>query len=299
MVRIANPIYDSVFKRLMENHEVAAGLISCLLKVEVKNLQLRPQEVTDVVLSGKDFEGGRLRVFRLDFSANITLPDGSTKRVLVEIQKAGSNETLARFRSYLANAYRSSEKDGEPLPIVAIYFLGFNANADKPPVMRGRNSLEDVVTASAVPADVDPQKDAFFNALVHDAIFIQIPGLEKLTGDSEVELALRLFNQSFIQGNRHFLSIAAEDIDAGPAWVRQAFRILQSVASDTVTQTHMDVEDEVTRMQEAAELKLQDALRVAREQAKQLHEERRLREEADATSEAMRREMEEMRQRLK
>jgi hypothetical protein len=48
MVTNANPIYDTVFKQLMENEVVARGLLSSLLDLEITDIQLRPQEVTDV-----------------------------------------------------------------------------------------------------------------------------------------------------------------------------------------------------------------------------------------------------------
>ena len=45
-LKIANPIYDSVFKHLMENQEIARGLLSRLMGVEVISLEPRPQEMT-------------------------------------------------------------------------------------------------------------------------------------------------------------------------------------------------------------------------------------------------------------
>ena len=43
---IANPIYDVVFKRLMENDRVAKFFISTLLGQKVESLELKPQEFT-------------------------------------------------------------------------------------------------------------------------------------------------------------------------------------------------------------------------------------------------------------
>lgn len=44
MTLIANPIYDSVFKYLMEDDRVAKILLSALLKKEIVELQMRRQE---------------------------------------------------------------------------------------------------------------------------------------------------------------------------------------------------------------------------------------------------------------
>ena len=43
---IANPIYDVVFKRLMENERVAKFFISTMLGQKVESVQLKPQEFT-------------------------------------------------------------------------------------------------------------------------------------------------------------------------------------------------------------------------------------------------------------
>lgn len=47
--RIANPIYDSVFKFLMEDNRVALTLLSALLKKKVLKVEVRPHEFTDNV----------------------------------------------------------------------------------------------------------------------------------------------------------------------------------------------------------------------------------------------------------
>ena len=47
MAIIANPIYDSVFKYLMEDNRVAKILLSALLQKEVTEVQMRQTEYTD------------------------------------------------------------------------------------------------------------------------------------------------------------------------------------------------------------------------------------------------------------
>lgn len=47
MVNIANPIYDSVFKYLMEDERIAKTLISALLKKEVVDVDMRRNEYTN------------------------------------------------------------------------------------------------------------------------------------------------------------------------------------------------------------------------------------------------------------
>lgn len=48
MAIIANPIYDSVFKFLLEDNRVARILLSALLKREVRDVQMRRNEYSNL-----------------------------------------------------------------------------------------------------------------------------------------------------------------------------------------------------------------------------------------------------------
>ncbi len=79
---IANPIYDVVFKKMMENERVAKFFISTLLEQTIETVEVKPQEFTYTdELAG-------LSVFRLDFVTTIKTEDGTLLKVLIEIQKA-------------------------------------------------------------------------------------------------------------------------------------------------------------------------------------------------------------------
>jgi rubrerythrin len=293
MVTIANPIYDTVFKHLMENQVVARGLISSLLDLEITEIQLRPQEVTDVhyatPLSLLD-DNLNLRIFRLDFTAVVKLKQGGTRKVIIELQKAGKSEALLRFRGYLGRTYQSREKDdkGRPLPIIAIYLLGFLASPERPALILSRNGLFNGITSEPLPALKDAEDDHFFQALTHDCAYVQIPRIKDLTGDSEVELALRMFNQSYVKENRHFLILAEEHIQSGPPWLRQAFRMLQTAVADEEVQKAMAVEDQLAEI-------LEDLEKQSQQLQKERDEERRLKEEALSKSDEERRLKEEER----
>ena len=57
---IANPIYDIVFKYLMEDERIARTILSALLKMDVVAVEVRPHEYAN---SHRD----TLSVFRIDF----------------------------------------------------------------------------------------------------------------------------------------------------------------------------------------------------------------------------------------
>lgn len=82
MIHIANPIYDSVFKYLMEDERVARTILSALLKKEVVSVEMRRNEYANV--------GRRdISMFRIDFGAKVREADGRVHLVLIECRRRG------------------------------------------------------------------------------------------------------------------------------------------------------------------------------------------------------------------
>ena len=130
-MKIANPIYDVVFKYLMEDNTVAKLLVSSIIGEEIISLDPKPQEHT----REKDKEKNKgeipnLTVYRLDFSAKIKLSDGQYKVIVIEMQKADLPTDIMRFRRYLGEQYVDYEnstinnKEIDAMQIYTIYFLG-------------------------------------------------------------------------------------------------------------------------------------------------------------------------------
>ena len=94
MMTIANPIYDSVFKFLMEDERVARTILSALLKKNILKVEVRPHEYSN---SQRDF----LSMFRIDFAATIREDDGQERIILIEVQKTWLQTETLRFRQYL------------------------------------------------------------------------------------------------------------------------------------------------------------------------------------------------------
>ena len=87
---IANPIYDVVFKRMMENERVAKFFIGTLLGQIIETVEVKPQEFTYTdELAG-------LAVFRLDFIATITTETGEQKK---GIDRDSEGEKSNRFNA--------------------------------------------------------------------------------------------------------------------------------------------------------------------------------------------------------
>lgn len=185
MTIIANPIYDSVFKFLMEDKKVAGILLSALLKKDIIDLEMRRHEYTSM-------EQARISLFRIDFSAKVREKDGSEHLVLIELQKTWLVTETLRFRQYLGTQYLNKEnvieeknehgqKRAYGLPIISIYILGHPLGHLTEPVVYVRRRYLDYDDNSL------PSPDPFIESLTHDSIIVQIPFLA-----GQIETALNV-----------------------------------------------------------------------------------------------------------
>ena len=184
---IANPIYDVVFKRLMENEKVAKFFISTLLNETIESVEVKPQEFTYIdKLAG-------LAVFRLDFIAVIKTDTGETKKVLIEIQKAKNRIDLMRFRNYLAEQYKKKETvDNERLvlPITTIYILGFTLPNINSACIHVERQYRDMIEEQVI-----TERSEFVEKLTHDSYVVQV---DRITDryKSRLDKLLSVFEQS-------------------------------------------------------------------------------------------------------
>ena len=135
-MNIANPIYDVVFKYLLDDNKIAKKLISLIIGKEIEELELKPTEFRN------NFEKKTLTVYRLDFVAKVRFEDGSLKNVIIEIQKAKFPTDIMRFRKYLGGQYANEDNTyiqndrKKALPILSIYFLGHSLKNANVPVIK-------------------------------------------------------------------------------------------------------------------------------------------------------------------
>ncbi len=190
---IANPIYDTVFKRMMENERVAKFFISTLLEQTIETIEVKPQEFTYTdELAG-------LAVFRLDFIATVKTETGEFKKVLIEIQKAKNQIDLMRFRNYLAEQYKKEDKINEEkiiLPITTIYILGFKLPEIETPCLKVERNYKDLVNKTVLNTKSD-----FVEKLTHDSFIVQV---ERITDRYQTKLdkLLSVFEQTNFADDR-------------------------------------------------------------------------------------------------
>ena len=237
-MQIANPVYDVVFKYLMNDNNIAKKIISLIIGEEIETLDFQPTEYSNDVDKGNK----SLTVYRLDFAATIQLPDKSFKRIIIEIQKAKFPADIMRFRNYLGKQYANKnnvyEKDNrqKACPILSIYFLGHRLENVHIPVTRVERKYYDNATGEELSI-----KEDFIESLTHNSFVIQIPELRKKRRNL-LEQVLSVFEQPVSEKTPHFLDISEEDYPLGYKEVIR--RLIKAGAEPQVRQT-MDVEDEI------------------------------------------------------
>ena len=208
-MEIANPIYDVVFKYLMEDTRAAKLLISSLTELDVIDLELRPTEY-----STEDVYDGKYTVYRIDFAARVRTPTGS-RIVIIEIQKAKFATDIMRFRRYLGeqysnpnNTYTSERANGKEVkigePIISIYLLGHRLETPTMhcPVIKVKRSCIDVATG-----EVFGCQDPFVEGLTHDSVIVQIPELAQKRRN-KLEMLLSIFDQKqILSKDKHTLNL--------------------------------------------------------------------------------------------
>ena len=202
MIRIANPLYDVVFKYLMEDKEAACLLLSEILGLTVVELEFLPQEYT------VEIQRHSITVYRMDFSAKIKISKGNVRHVILEIQKAKFLTDILRFREYLGRQYANrthvtEDKKGRktPIPIISVYILGYNLDEVKSPVVKVSRQIKDLITGRILTCTED-----FVESLTHDCYIVQTRRLQP-PYRTPLEHVLSIFDQKAAIEEQHVLLV--------------------------------------------------------------------------------------------
>ncbi len=190
-MKIVNPIYDNVFKYLMDNEEIAKRVLSIILDTQILSLQPRPQETPFIM--------GNIHLSRYDYKAIIRGENGEENTVLVEVQKYKTPDPIFRFRKYLAQNYMREEtvinqtgkEEKKTLPIISIYILGFDLPEFNCKAIRIDNTPYDVVGQKVLNVESN-----FVEQLTHKSFIllaVEKPKVEK--HNTRLERFLDLFLQ--------------------------------------------------------------------------------------------------------
>ena len=235
---VANPIYDVVFKYLMEDERIARTILSALLKKDVVAVEVRPHEYTNI---SRD----TLSVFRIDFGATVREEDGLCHLVLIEIQKTWVETETLRFRQYLGVHYsnpkniKADSKDGSAIPMVAVYILGHKVGDIEEPVLYVKHKAydyDDRLVTKGIP-------NPFVDSLTHDSIIVQIPRLRGKV-NNRLDKVLSIFDQSRITEDSQQVLLIDEKAYSDDEDMMHIVHRLLAAAADTEMRYTMNVEDE-------------------------------------------------------
>ncbi len=238
MVTVANPIYDIVFKYLMEDERIARTILSALLKENITKVEVRPHEYAN---DKRD----SLSVFRIDFGATVLKADGSEQLILIELQKTWLETETLRFRQYLGVQYQNPKNivdksnDRHALPMVAVYLLGHKVGDIEEPVLYVRHhsyDYNDNLVTKGLP-------NPFVDSLTHDSIIVQIPRLHGQI-NNRLDKVLSIFDQTHKDmGNGQVINLD-DSLYQDDADMQHILHRLLMAATDADMRQDMNVEDE-------------------------------------------------------
>ena len=240
MLTVVNPIYDCVFKFLMEDERIAKTLLAALLKKEVVSVEMRRHEHTNTTRHD-------ISMFRIDFAARVKDEGDKEKLMLIELQKTWVETETLRFRQYLAVQYNAQEnmleaEKGErqfAIPMVAVYLLGHRVGKLTDPVLYVNHDAYDYDGKKVKEGLEDP----FIGSLTHDSIIVQLP-LLKGKVRNHLEKVLSVFDQIHRQpGDKKYINLDESKYKGD----EEMMRIINRLTAATVTadvRAEMQVEDE-------------------------------------------------------
>ena len=288
---IANPIYDVVFKRLIEDNRIAKFFISTLLEQNIESVEVKPQEFTYTN------ELAALAVFRLDFVATVRTETGDLIKILIEIQKAKNLYDLMRFRNYLAEQYKKEDIIGNRkviLPITTIYILGFKLPEIETSCLKIGRNYQDLVNKTII----DTKSD-FIEKLTHDCYVVQV---ERITGRYQTRLdkLLSVFEQTNFIDDLKITKEFHHDTDIEE--VKMITDILHYSCTDPTEKKKIETEQEAWRTVYAMTADVrEEAEQLAQELSeskKELNETKKELNEKDLALSEMAKQLEELKRKL-
>ncbi len=255
---IPNPIYDVVFKYLMEDNLSAKIILSTLINEKIKKLTFEPISHTEKIQDTKTEK--TIKLFHLDFTAVIEKPDGKEELIMIEIQKANKASDIFRFKRYISvNFQKKQEKEiinprtqavekiHKPLRLIPIFILNFRienevndliikTNREKLGVFKGKKLKKD---------------NEFIDNLSFDIWVVQLPNLSQIKEKdyehdaykTKLYQLLKLFDQEAQnKNNKHRLLIIKALF---PKFLERVVNRLKSADADNPDlENQMNAEDE-------------------------------------------------------
>ena len=267
IIHVANPIYDSVFKYIMEDERIAKTILSALLKKEVVHVTVRPHEYSNTTRD-------TLSMFRIDFAATVREKKGNEIKdriVLIELQKTWLNTETLRFRQYLGAQYnnknniREADEKGFAYPMVAVYLLGHKVGNIKEPIVYVNHDVFDYNGNVVAEGNAEP----FVESLTHNSIIVQIPRLQGNV-NNRLEKVLSVFDQTNVEGDTQQVLKIDEDKYADDNDMMYVLHKLTAAAANSEMRQDMNVADEFYKAIEDRDTAIMQRDKILKEQSEQI-----------------------------
>jgi hypothetical protein len=214
-MKLLNPLYDTVFKYLMQDIEIAKGLIEAITKCKIVEIIPAPQDSTTLNLKVKYLQ---MEIIKQDYVAVVNSSDKhgnqTTERIVIEVQKSSILPEIGRFRKYLADKYatttaystKNTQKDSY-LSMKTIYLIEQIFNPKLPAILGRRGTYYNELNNTEF---IGP-RDSVVELFNHDSWFIQTELLPAEFKD-DLHYILTVFSPQFRTGkNERFIEIP-EDV---------------------------------------------------------------------------------------
>ncbi len=266
---IPNPIYDVVFRYLMEDLESAKTVLSTLLNTNIKTIAIEPTEKTQkrdnssqyLITDPKTMDD--LRLFRLDFVATIELPDGKEELVMIEVQKASEPGDIFRFKRYISKNFQKKQQKelidpktfkvetvDYPIRLIPIFILNFRIENEINDLLIKTNRVKEGVFKNKTLQN----QNEFIDNLSYDLWIVQLPNLSNVREEeykddeykTRLYLLLKLFDQkSKLEANEHRLRLIRKLF---PHFLDRIIKRIQSAGLENANlEEQMYAEDEYLR----------------------------------------------------
>jgi hypothetical protein len=245
-MQIANPIYDVVLEFMLEDQEVAKLFISAIIGVEVSDVECKMRQCMRRYLSDpKNKEAIKpeqpfCTIYRFDFSANVSLPDGSVKTVMIEVQKAMTASDMRSLYRYIGSAYRVVN--------YGIFLFGYDIGFDGCPVVYLDYTCENHEKQKIGLAKGELKE--FIESLYPPTWLVQINQLQQ-NCQNDMEKLLSIFAQTNRTSNQHILEVDESDF---PEIYRPIIHRLHLALENEYIKNEMVIEDDYMKTIPAEEL---------------------------------------------
>ena len=226
---IANPIYDVVFKYLLEDIEIAHELLSTILGVRLSHFSVKPREVLQATIIKDNAK------FQLDFNARIDLPNEKQQTLSIEVIKVKKKRGISGFPKDLSEIQGNSSKK------IIVYILGFKLEGVEASVLKikAEGKYIDVVNQKKVQTD-----NKFISYLPQGSCIIQIPRV-KLKQQNILEQVLEIFSQDYWVDDFHELDYTGNTTNL--LVKKMLDRLTKAIDSRTIVK-QMGIEDYIDRL---------------------------------------------------